>query len=121
MEQKNAVATKMNQLSIKQFIGTDPVIEAEMMQLVIDSYLYGNQNKRFSNEEEIGVGIYKGPKEHVHLFINNAHRMTVEIHQGRGKITNLKNIIEKDVIYILPFLKCLGISDHRPLQEYFNK
>ncbi|MCL2113415.1 MAG: hypothetical protein FWH31_05630 [Streptococcaceae bacterium] len=121
MEQNKVGAAKIKRATIKQFVDIDPVIESEMMKLVIDSYLQGNQSRIFSNGTEVEVSIHQGNKEHVHLFIEESHKSTVEIYRGKGKITILKNIEREDVGYLLPFIKCLGISDTSPLQEYLQE
>jgi hypothetical protein len=103
----------------KTSINSEPTIEKEMMLLVIDSYLKGSQTKTLSDGQSIGVSIYQGPKEFVHLFINQAHKLTVEIYHGRAEVTGIKQIEREDVAYILPFTKCLGISEQRALESLY--
>ena len=92
-------------------------IETEMTKLVIDCYLQGARTREFPVGTLVGVNIYQGIKEEVLLFINGYHKITVELYQGKARVSAVKDIKDKDFNYILSFTKCLGISEFRSRKE----
>lgn len=87
-------------------------VENEIMKLVVDSYLHGAQTCELADGTVLGVTINQGPSDNVHLFIDNSHKLTVEIQNGCSRISMVKTIdSEEDLDYILPFTKSLGMTE----------
>ncbi|RZI48526.1 hypothetical protein [Lactococcus kimchii] len=100
---------------------TKPQMETAVMKLVVDSYLYGAQTCEVCDGKILGVSIHHGAYDSIHLFINDHHKVTVEVSQGMSRITVMKEKNIEDIDYILPFTKCLGISEGQVLENYSNK
>lgn len=99
----------------------DIKIETVVMKLVVDSYLHGAQTCEVQKGKILGVSIHHGTCDSIHLFINDDHKITVEVSQGISRISLMqKNDIE-DIDYILPFTKCLGVSEGQVMKNYSIK
>ena len=56
-------------------------IETTVMKLVVDSYLHGAQTCEVQKGKILGVSIHQGACDSIHLFINDDHKVTVEVSQ----------------------------------------
>lgn len=90
-------------------------IERQMMDLVIDSYLKGTKLQVISNERKVSVVLFQGKNEQLHLFIDDIHKITVEILKGKAQFNVIKQVSKEDIAYITAFAKCLGIPEQRAL------
>ena len=54
-------------------------IETTVMKLVVDSYLHGAQTCEVQKGKILGVSIHQGACDSIHLFINDDHKVTVEV------------------------------------------
>ncbi|MGY3735643.1 hypothetical protein ACWOAN_02575 [Lactococcus taiwanensis] len=90
-------------------------IERQMMDLVIDSYLKGTKLQVTSNERKVSVVLFQGKNEQLHLFIDDIHKITVEILKGKAQFNVIKQVSKEDIAYITAFAKCLGIPEQRAL------
>ena len=93
-------------------------IETTVMKLVVDSYLHGAQTCEVQEGKILGVSIHHGTCDSIHLFINEDHKVTVEVSQGISRISAMKKKDIEDIDYVLPFTKCLGVSEGQVLKKY---
>jgi hypothetical protein len=93
-------------------------IETTVMKLVVDSYLHGAQTCEVHKGKILGVSIHQGACDSIHLFINDDHKVTVEVSQGISRISLMQKNNIDDIDYILPFTKCLGVSEGQVLKNY---
>ena len=93
-------------------------IETTVMKLVVDSYLHGAQTCEDQKGKILGVSIHQGACDSIHLFINYDHKVTVEVSQGISRISLMQKKNIEDIDYILPFMKCLGVSEGQVLKNY---
>ncbi|MCL2676894.1 MAG: hypothetical protein FWF42_03745 [Streptococcaceae bacterium] len=95
-------------------------VEAAVMQLVVDSYMHGDQTCQLTGGKSLGVSIMKGSCDNVLLFIDDTHKVTIEVEKGISRITVMKTHDEKDIPYIVPFAKSLGLSEGVCLQKFLT-
>lgn len=93
-------------------------IETTVMKLVVDSYLHGAKTCEVQKGKILGVSIHQGACDSIHLFINDDHKVTVEVSQGISRISLMQKKNIEDIDYILPFMKCLGVSEGQVLKNY---
>jgi len=86
-----------------------------LLKLVIDSYLKGTKLQVISNERKVSVVLFQGKNEQLHLFIDDIHKITVEILKGKAQFNVIKQLSKQDIAYITAFDKCLGIPEQRAL------
>jgi hypothetical protein len=103
---------------IEEMSDASPQVEVAVTKLVIDSYLHGAQTCALGDGRILGVSIHHGPSDNIHLFIDNNHKITVEVAQGLSRISVMKNKDIEDIAYILPFTNCLGVPENQVLKNY---
>lgn len=103
---------------IEEISNTSPKVESAVMKLIVDGYLHGAQTCELHDGKILGVSIHHGACDNVHFFIDNNHKITVEVHQGMSRITVMKNKNIEDIEYILPFTKCFGVTEGQVMQNY---
>lgn len=103
---------------IEPISNTSPTIENAVKKLVLEGYLHGAQTCELHNGKILGVTIHHGACDNVHFFIDNSHKLTVEINQGMSRITVMKDKDIDDIDYILPFTSCLGVTEGQVMQNY---
>ena len=97
---------------------TSPNVENAIMKLVVDSYLLGAQTCELHDGKTLGCSIHHGEADNIHLFIDSNHKLTVEVKNGMSRISIIKNKHPEDINYVLPFTKCLGVSENAVLSSY---
>lgn len=95
-----------------------PNTEIAILKLVVDSYLHGSQTCELHDGKTLGVSIHQGDVDHIHFFIDESHKVTVEVKNGMSRITIFKNKQLYDVNYVLPFTKCFGLSEKIVRESY---
>lgn len=95
-----------------------PNVENAIMKLVVDSYLHGAQTCELHDGRTLGVSIHHGDADNIHFFIDDNHKITVEVKNGISRISIVKNQHPEDINYVLPFTKCLGLSEGVVMQNY---
>lgn len=98
----------------------NPKVENEIMKLVVDSYLHGAQTCELHDGTVLGVSIHQGDNDNIHLFVDEAHKLTVEVQNGVSRISVMKNTELDDIPYIVPFTKCLGLSEGVTLKSFMG-
>lgn len=117
MKNMNMEIAQQEQTDNQQIAKTHK-IETKVMKLVVDSYLQGAQTCEVHDGKILGVSIHKGACDSIHLFINDDHKVTVEVSQGISRISLMKKKNIEDIDYIIPFMKCLGVSEGQVMKNY---
>ena len=97
-----------------------PAIESAILKLVVDSYIHGAQTCQLHDGKVLGVSIHQGEADNIHLFIDDCHKLTVEVKNGNSRLSILTNNQPEDIDYVLPFTKCLGLS-HVAVMKSFDE
>ncbi len=103
---------------IEEVSTNSPNVENAIMKLVVDSYLHGAQTCELHDGKILGVSIHHGDSDNIHLFIDNHHKLTVEVKNGMSRISVVKDKQFEDIDYVLPFTKCLGLSENAVMKNY---
>lgn len=93
-------------------------VESKIMKLVIDGYLHGAQTCELHNGKVLGVSIHQGKSDNIHLFVDHRHEVTVQVKNGMSQISVVKNKEVENIDYVLPFTKCLGLSESIVMRSY---
>ena len=93
-------------------------IETLVMKLVVDSYIHGAQPCEVKKGKILGVSIHKGACDSIHFFINDDNKFTVKVIKGISRISLIQKKNIEYIDYILPFMKCLGVSEGQVLKNY---
>ena len=118
MRHRRMETQKYEHPHIEEMSANSPKVESAVTKLVVDSYLHGAQTCELHDGRILGVSIHHGPCDNIHLFIDDDHKITVEVNQGISRISVMKNKDIADIDYILPFTKCLGVSEGQVMQNY---
>ncbi|WP_205272655.1 hypothetical protein [Lactococcus taiwanensis] len=117
MRQKHIEYATFTQKDVQKS-GTNPINrEKVVMKLLVESYMHGAQTCEVENGNFLGVSIHHGICDHIHFFINDSHKVTVEISQGTSRITVMSDKELGDAEYIIPFIRCLGIPEGQILEN----
>jgi hypothetical protein len=118
MRHKRMEAQNYEHPHIEEVSTASPNVENAIMKLVVDSYLHGAQTCELHDGKILGVSIHHGKSDNIHLFIDNNHRVTVEVKNGMSRISVVKNKHLDDIDYVLPFTKCLGLHESIVMKNY---
>ncbi|MQW22203.1 MULTISPECIES: hypothetical protein [unclassified Lactococcus] len=111
MRSKHIESQEIEHPHISEVSSHSPNIESAILKLVIDSYLHGAQTCQLHDGKILGVSIHQGESDSIHLFVDDRHKMTIEVRNGVSRVSLLKQETQEDIDYLLPFSKCLGLPN----------
>ncbi|MFC4652825.1 hypothetical protein ACFO26_07865 [Lactococcus nasutitermitis] len=112
------ISTEAHTNHLNNTAENSPQIENAVMKLVVDSYLQGAQTCELHDGKVLGVIIHHGDVDNIRLYIDNNHKITVEVKNGSSRVSDMANKDEEDMAYVLPFTKCLGLSESMIMKNY---
>lgn len=96
----------------------DQQISFAIVQLIVKCYVHGAQTCKLHDGTVLGMSITKGAADELHLFIDEAHKISIKIHNGMSCISDMENKELSHLPYIIHFAKTLGLPEDQTLQKF---